>query len=199
MALPRYLIPSKFQTRPVCLATDTLPPPLPGIWKVIRSWLDPVVASKIHFTNNLKDLEGFVAPSRVLKELDGEEDFTYRYVEPAPGENAKMGDTATRDRKLAAREQLYREYEEATLQWIRDPEGGGEGAQAVKARRDGLAAKLREDYWALDPYVRARSLYDRTRVLQGEKVEPYPAPDPAADAKSEVAEGQNGTSADDVD
>lgn len=150
-----------------------------------------MVASKIHFTNNLKDLEGYVSPSRVLKELDGEEDYTYQYVEPTPGENAQMNDAEARDGKLAAREQLYRDYEEATLTWIQNPEDG-----AVKVQRDSLAAKLRADYWVLDPYVRARSLYDRTRVLQGEKVDSYPT---AAKSEAPAAEGNNGTSADDVD
>ncbi|KKY30990.1 putative phosphatidylinositol transfer protein csr1 [Diaporthe ampelina] len=140
-----------------------------GIWKIIKGWLDPVVASKVHFTNNIKDVEQFVHSSRVLKELDGQEDWTYTYKEPTPGENDKMKDEATRDGLLAAREQLYKDYEDATLKWIQNPNDA-----SVKVQRDSIAAKLRADYWNLDPYVRARSLYDRTGWLQGEKVDPYP-------------------------
>lgn len=140
-----------------------------GIWKIIKGWLDPVVASKVHFTNNIKDVEQFIHSSRVLKELDGQEDWTYQYVEPIPGENDKMNDEATRDGLLAAREQLYKDYEEATLKWIQNPEDA-----SVKVQRNSIATKLRADYWKLDPYVRARSLYDRTGWLQGEKVDPYP-------------------------
>lgn len=160
-----------------------------GIWKIIRSWLDPVVASKIQFTNNLKDLQEHIDSSRVLKELDGEEDWQYKYVEPAPGENAKMKDTATRDTLLAAREQLYQEYEEATLQWIQEPQNA-----THKTKRESIAAKLRADYWVLDPYLRARSLYDRTGWIQGEKVDPYPSK-----TSGVVDTDEHGMLADDVD
>lgn len=158
-----------------------------GIWKIIKGWLDPVVASKVHFTNNLKDLSEFVDKSRVLKEFDGEEDWTYTYVEPVAGENDKMKDTTKRDGLLAAREQLYKDYEEATLKWIKSPEDA-----SIKAQRDSIAAKLRADYWVLDPYVRARSLYDRTGWIQGEKLDPYPAKKTAVESTAEIA-------ADDVD
>lgn len=127
----------------------------------------------------------------MLKELDGEEDWEYKYIEPTPGENAKMSDTATRDGLLAAREKLYQEYEEVTLRWIKEPQN-----VALKAQRDDIAAKLRTDYWVLDPYVRARSMYDRMGWIQGEKVDPYPA------KKSEAVAAQvdeNGMLADDVD
>lgn len=155
-----------------------------GIWKIIKGWLDPVVASKVHFTNNLKDVEQFIHSSRVLKELDGQEDWTYTYVEPTPGENDKMKDEATRDGLLAAREQLYKDYEDATIKWIQNPDD-----KSIKVQRDSIAAKLRVDYWNLDPYLRARSLYDRTGWLQGEKVDPYPKKTDATAA----------TSSDDVD
>lgn len=162
-----------------------------GIWKIIRTWLDPVVANKVQFTNNLKDLQEHIAPSRVPKELDGEEDWEYKYIEPTPGENAKMSDTATRDSLLAARDKLYQEYEEATLQWIKEPQD-----PSHKTQRENVAAKLRADYWVLDPYVRARSMYDRTGWIQGEKVDPYPSKTNEA-AAAQVDE--NGMLADDVD
>lgn len=156
-----------------------------GIWKIIRGWLDPVVASKVHFTNNIKDVEEFIQLNRVIKELDGKEDWVYKYVEPTPGENDKMKDEATRDRLLAVREQLYKDYEEATLKWIQSPED-----TAVKAQRNSIATQLRADYWTLDPYLRARTLYDRTGWIQGDKVTPYP--------ELAKANGTN-TSGDDVD
>jgi hypothetical protein len=38
-----------------------------------------------------------------------------------------------------------------------------------------LIEKLREQYWVLDPYIRARSLYDRLNIIQGGgKIEFYP-------------------------
>jgi len=158
-----------------------------------------VVAGKVHFTNNVKEMEEFIPPSQILKELDGQEDWEYKYVEPIAGENDAMRDTETRDRLSSERGMLYREYENATLQWIQNPEG--DEGKAIKARRDDIARRMREDYWRLDPYIRARSLYDRTRILQpGGKVEYYPGPERVVTEQAAgAANGAVGTSSDDVD
>lgn len=146
----------------------------PGIWKVIRGWLDPVVANKVHFTNNAKEMEEFISIKHIPKDLDGEEDWTYEYVEPVEGENAKLADVETRDRLLAARAERYKEYEEATAEWIRLAKAGT-AAEEIKAKRTAIAEKLRVDYWNVDPYLRARSYYDRTGLLlPGGKLNWYP-------------------------
>ncbi|KAK0725302.1 hypothetical protein B0H67DRAFT_481503 [Lasiosphaeris hirsuta] len=164
-----------------------------GIWKVIRGWLDPVVANKVHFTNNVKEMEEFIARSQIPKDLDGEEDWEFSYVEPVTGENDRMKDTATRDRLVAARALLVKEYEEATLQWIQHPEG--EKGAEIKARRAALASRLRDDYWVVDPYLRARSYYDRIGVLQpGGKIDFYPLAKKEVEVEK-VAEKVNGAAA----
>lgn len=157
-----------------------------GIWKIIRGWLDPVVAAKVHFTNNKAELEEFIEPGHIIKELEGEEDWEYKYIEPIAGENDRMKDTATRDRLLAGREELVKKFEHATRQWIRNPD------EAIKAEREQLAKQLKEDYWNLDPYIRARTLYDRQgSLLEGGKTNWY-SPTPVTAIAAE-------TSADDVD
>ncbi|CAK7272101.1 phosphatidylinositol transfer protein csr1 [Sporothrix epigloea] len=135
-----------------------------GIWRIIRGWLDPVVASKVHFTNNVKDMEEFISKDQIIKELDGDEDWDYKYIEPEAGENDKMKDTATRDKLLTDRQQLYRAFEEATAQWVLNSDDGQ--VKALRQRREDVAKQLREHYWTLDPYIRARSLYDRTGMLR---------------------------------
>lgn len=168
---------------------------------MIRGWLDPVVASKVNFTNNAKDLEEFIEPHKILKELEGGEDWAYRYVEPVPGENAQMEDTATRDRLLQEREALYEEYEQRTVEWIN--EADAEKRAAVQAARNAVAKQLDDQYWVVDPYIRARSLYDRVGVIKpGGAVDYYPSsPTPskptATNGTSAAAPGD--TSADDVD
>jgi hypothetical protein len=148
-----------------------------------------VVANKVHFTNNAKEMEEFIPLKHIPKDLEGDEDWTYQYVEPAEGENAKLADAATRDRLLAAREALYKEYEAATLEWIRS--SGAEdkaAAEEIKARRNAIADRLREDYWNVDPYLRARSYYDRIGVLlPGGKLDWYP--------QAKKVEGANGAAA----
>ena len=65
------------------------------------------------------------------------------------------------------RKELVREFEAETIKWIND-----EGSSQT---RDALAQKLGDNYWALDPYLRARSLYDRLGVIgPGGKIDFYP-------------------------
>ncbi|TGO29628.1 hypothetical protein BPAE_0013g00810 [Botrytis paeoniae] len=162
-----------------------------GIWKIIRGWLDPVVASKVQFTNNVEEMSEFVPRSQILAELGGDENWEYKFVEPVPGENDLMKDTATRDKLLKERENIVDAYEKATLEWI-NSEGK---TPEIKTRRTELAKELREDYWKVDPYVRAKSLYDRTGVINpGGKLDFYPK------AKAETAPAPAvETSADDID
>ena len=139
-----------------------------GIWKIIRGWLDPVVAAKVHFTSNFEELTEFVDKSRAMKELGGEEEWEYKYIEPRNGENDRMKDTSTKDAILQRREQMAKEYENSTLRWI-------EGEKDQSQRRTELASDLAKNYWQLDPYVRARSLYDRLGILGQEgAVDFYP-------------------------
>jgi len=165
------------------------------------------VASKVNFTNDNTAMEAFVPESQIIKELQGSEDWAYSYIEPVPGENDKMKDTETRDKLLAARELIVKDYEKATLDWINDT---GDAA-AVKTRRNEVANQLRDDYWNLDPYVRARSYYDRAGLINpGGRLQFYPpnaaapviAPEPAATNGAELKTVEtlpNAPSTDDVD
>lgn len=119
------------------------------------------MASKVQFTNGSTELESFIPPDRIIRELAGPEDWNYAYIEPVPGENDRMKDTETRDRLLEQRKVLVDEYESVVLQWINSD---GE-SQSLDKKRHEVAAALREDYWALDPYVRARSYYDRVGLI----------------------------------
>lgn len=108
-------------------------------------------------------MEAFVDLKGLPREIDGYEDWEYRYEEPVEGENAKMADTATRDRLLDARRQLIEEYERETLDWVKGDTGH---AAARKESRNATAARLRENYWEVDPYIRARSVYDRIGMIK---------------------------------
>lgn len=161
-----------------------------GIWRIIRGWLDPVVAAKVHFTNYRAGLEEFIEPSHIIKELEGDEDWEYKYEEPVEGENDMMKDTETRDRLLAARAEVYRQYENETQKWVRAHDSE-EGKQA-RAQRDKIAEQLRVGYWELDPYLRSRSLYDRQgTILPGGGVNWYKSGD-----KKGAAPQSNGTGGD---
>lgn len=157
--------------------------------------MDPVVAAKVNFTSNAKELSAFVPLKQVPTELEGEEAWTYQYVEPTPGENAKLKDTATRDKLLAEREALCEEFEAKTLEWIRETDA--EKRKTLRTERDQVAKKLGSSYWQLDPYVRARSLYDRIGVIKSTgEVNHYPEQKKTNGAAPAVAAQTND---DDVD
>lgn len=148
----------------------------PGIWNIIKGWLDPVVASKVHFTKSYQDLEKFINKDQIWTELEGKEDWEYKYVEVKPDENKRMEDTAKRDAMIAERQELAKEIEAATVGWlIASRKKDQEATKAAVEKRASLIDRLRAQYWALDPYIRATSLYDRVNIIQGGgKVNFYP-------------------------
>lgn len=136
-----------------------------GIWNIIKGWLDPVVAGKVHFTKSIEELEHFVPRNHIPKELGGDEDWTYEYIEPQPGENSRMLDDAARSCLLGERESIVEEFERATLAWLSSITAVDE-RRALWERREGLAASLRSGYWKLDPYIRARTVYERNGMIK---------------------------------
>ncbi|KAJ5206353.1 hypothetical protein N7491_003027 [Penicillium cf. griseofulvum] len=157
-----------------------------SIWSVIKGWLDPVVAAKIHFTKNRKDLENFIHPSQIMKELEGDEDWEYKYIEVPENENPSMADKETRDTLMAERQKLAMEIQDTTIEWIRASfKKETDAASAAEEKRKTLINQLRAQYWVLDPYVRARSLYDRLNIVQGGgKINFYPGSEKEAESTS---------------
>lgn len=177
MDLFRY-IPFIFQLNPANL--------IQGFWKIIHGILDPVVASKVHFISGAKELEKLIPREHIIKELGGQEDWEYKYVEPIPGENDRLKDTETREKLLKERTELGDELYKTTAEWI-----SGCKSDALLSRRKEIVEKLRDNYWQGDPYIRARSLMDRTGVIkEGGKIDFYPstkAPAQVNNEKSEIA------------
>ncbi|KFX97980.1 hypothetical protein V490_02520 [Pseudogymnoascus sp. VKM F-3557] len=138
-----------------------------GIWRLIKGWLDPAIASKIYFTNNATDLEKFIPRDNIFRDLGGDYDWTYEYVEPNLDENDVMKDTATRDALLTERQGLNDDLLLATSTWIAVTTAKDEEKiTACKDQRAAIANRLRSNYWQLDPYLRARTFMDRTGELK---------------------------------
>jgi hypothetical protein len=124
----------------------------------------------VHFISGAKDLEKMVPQSQIINELGGEEDWEYEYIEPKPNENDRLKDAITRESILAERKELGDELFTLTAEWISSSK-----SDTSPARRDEVITKLRENYWQLDPYVRARSILDRTGVIkEGGSIDFYP-------------------------
>lgn len=169
-----------------------------AVWSIVRGWLDPVVAGKVSFVKNVDELEKFVPKNQIPKELGGDENWVYKYPEPVPGENDTMKDEATRSAIEANRTQIVSRYESTVLEWIK----AGSNSSNIEERRrerDTVAEDLRQNYWKLDPYVRARTLYDRMGMINpGGQLAFYPKATATAAAPA-AATGRVSTSADDLD
>ena len=141
-----------------------------SIWKIIRGWLDPVVAGKVHFTKNIDELSKFIPLDHIIHEMGGKDPWTYSFVPPKKGENAALEDTSTRETLLEKRALIVKEFENVTIRWLQ-----GDEAEVQKQRKV-LKDDLRTGYWELDPYLRARTSYDRTGVIQpGGRKQFYPS------------------------
>jgi len=151
-----------------CLLVHQAPWIFQGIWKIIKGWLDPDIARKIHFTNTASDLEEFIEPSLILKEWGGEKPMDHQYIEPRPGENSIMEDMDTRRQIEAQRLEWTNKYEEIIIEWIGDDDWV-EKRDKFRERRDQIAQQLHDNYWELDPYIRARCIYDRLGLIQGSR------------------------------
>jgi hypothetical protein len=133
--------------------------------------MDPVVASKVHFTRSVDDLDKFIPRDQIPRELAGDEDWEYKYIQPEENENEIMADTETRDSLMYERMMIGLRMFAATAAWIsatdysKDKEGK-EKVEEIKARRNDIIEEFRQNYWKLDPYIRARALIDRAGVLK---------------------------------
>ncbi|RMZ70305.1 phosphatidylinositol transfer CSR1 [Pyrenophora seminiperda CCB06] len=164
-----------------------------AVWSIVKGWLDPVVASKVHFAKTVDELSNYIPRSQIPTEQGGDEKWEYKYPEPVPGENDKMKDEGPKMELQTERQQIVDNYEATVLEWIHD--GDSTPLEDKRKERDAIAEQLRLNYWKLDPYVRAKTLYDRMAVIQeGGKLDFYPkASEPAAAVPAKE------TSADDLD
>lgn len=152
-----------------------------GIWNIIKGWLDPVVAAKIHFTKTVEDLEQYIQKSNIIKELGGDDPFEYKYVEPDPiSEKTLSTQDAShhqkRDSLLYDRAQTVLQFQNKTYDWLASSSSStSDSSSSLKTERDSLAKSLRTGYWDVDPYIRAGSYYDRVGVIgKGGVVNFYP-------------------------
>lgn len=186
--LPRTTRPLADPQRAVDILKYTIPQPpnsthnttnhlRAGAWKLINGWMDAVVASKVHFTKSIDDLDKFIARDQIPRELCGDEDWEYKYVEPEEDENETMEDTATRDSLMYERMMIGFRMLGATAAWISAStaskgraENNNAGLEELKTRRKAIIEDFRQNYWKLDPFVRSRALVDRSGVLRSDGI-----------------------------
>jgi hypothetical protein len=129
-------------------------------WAVIKSWLDPVVESKIRFIKNAADLTAHIDLSNLPKRPNGSHpDFQYI---PRTAEDENMFAAFHADNQGSANAKVaYREavqnYLSATLQWAH-----GDDSPSLLAEREVATEQLRNEFEKLVPYINTQTHYHRT-------------------------------------
>ncbi|KAF9423035.1 hypothetical protein BGZ94_008420, partial [Podila epigama] len=138
-----------------------------AVWKMISPMLDPVIRAKVQFTNNRKELEEFIARDQLLKNpsYEGDDSTPYQYIEPAPQENRLMSEEPEAKAKaLARRKDMELTFERLTEVWLGQKQLSS--SAAVIQERQEVGSKLAETWWMTEPFVRARTVYDRIGAIQ---------------------------------
>lgn len=134
------------------------------VWKIIRGWLDPVVASKIHFTKGTDELKQFIDLDHIPKYLGGRDDEDLSY--PAPSEE-HIRPTKAKDeefyRLCALRDDLYVKFIDATIRWVEST--NPTVSSLYLKRKIYLSYELSHNYIDLDPYLRNPGVFDRNGFL----------------------------------
>ncbi|KAI0802254.1 CRAL-TRIO domain-containing protein [Xylaria sp. FL0064] len=156
-----------------------------GIWKIIRGLLDPVVAAKVDFTRNVEGLEKYIPKENIVPMCGGTDDWQYEYQEPAEDENARIEHGSDeREKIMVERREITERFLAATQEWMKHIDTGEHEEAAIQAQlRSNAVEALWTNYWKLDPYVRSRTMLDRTGVIGPDgSVEMYPERKAPADA-----------------
>lgn len=132
-----------------------------GIWKAINPLLDPEIRNKINFCNKSNELD--VIPQYICEDtIGGDQVDVVKWVEPLPGEKEGL------DRNDPKRQEMWksyrdisRDYEEVTKKWIIS-DGQDD---TLNAERDLQSKRLRLKFIELEPFIRARSMYQRAGII----------------------------------
>ncbi|CAK9439990.1 uncharacterized protein LODBEIA_P40900 [Lodderomyces beijingensis] len=134
------------------------------VWNIIKNWLDPVVASKIHFTKNAKEMSKFIDPSLIPDYLGGEDTTKGFYPIPQPqDEYPPKKKDAEYARLRRERDLLFARFYETTKKWI-ESTNPQVSDRYLKDKID-LNIALSSNYIQLDPYIRNPGIYDRDHSL----------------------------------
>lgn len=134
------------------------------VWNIIKNWLDPGIASKIHFTKGFDELNKLVDAEYIPSYLGGKDDSGNAYDNPTEEHTRPPKAKDAKYRQLRKeREELHMKFIETTIKWVESTNSD----VSSKYLRDKiyLSYELSDNYIALDPYIRNPGIYDRNGTL----------------------------------
>jgi len=135
------------------------------VWNVIKNWFDPVVASKIHFTKDYKEISKFIDKEWIPDYMGGEDSYAGEYPTPTEKDAQYMKPRDGEFVKLKKeRDELYVKILSTTIKWIEST--SPENSDKYLQDKIDLDTKLVHNYIKLDPYIRFAGFYDRNGSLK---------------------------------
>ncbi|PVV05133.1 hypothetical protein BB560_000349 [Smittium megazygosporum] len=134
-----------------------------GIWATVKPLLDPVVASKVHFTPQPSDLLKFIDKEQLAEKYKGSNPIVYKYLTPEPNENALMFNSVDAEATKEKFKQACIDFVECTSKWVNSPDPA---SPELKKARDSAIDNFLDSGKAYSPYYCAKTIYHRTGGFQ---------------------------------
>lgn len=129
-------------------------------WKLIKGWVPADFQDRIHFAKNAEELSALIPKSNIIQSMGGDDAWEYRYTDPEPlPEEPSAEDQTKKQSLLKDRLALADRLDANTKEWAEAAAAKGDVTEA-RTKREAITAELKSNYWALDPLIRARGLYD---------------------------------------
>lgn len=135
------------------------------VWNIIKNWLDPVVASKIHFTKGFDEINKFIDAEHIPADMGGDDDLGNAY--DCPTEEHTLPPLTKDDtyRQLRRnRDELHMKFIETTIKWVEST--NLDVSSRYLKEKILLSYQLSDNYIELDPYIRNPGIYDRRGTLK---------------------------------
>ncbi|CAF3368744.1 unnamed protein product [Rotaria sp. Silwood2] len=136
------------------------------VWSVIKPWLDPVVASKIHFLRSSKELTEYINPIDLPKRLGGSQ-MDFEFHPPTEEDKAQMKifrtDKEGMEKVKFEHMEAAQHYINMILKWATRQT---QNEDDERMNRVQTAKRLSAAFEQFVPYVSTRTHFHRTGEIQ---------------------------------
>ena len=152
------------------------------VWQLVKRLVSQEYWEHVHFTKDVTDLKNFLPEESIPTEMGGKDDTGWPYEYPneddvargvgSPRDSSAMAHIPNSDSSSSSplsnrgallhrhRMEVAQLFEETTREWI-DASRSGRDVRGLEKLREKYQSELVKAYWALDPYVRGRGIYDK--------------------------------------
>lgn len=106
----------------------------------------------------------FIDKENLQKCYGGQDDWEYEYAEAVPGENSQLEHVDEAAKLLEERIDIAIEFVRLTVDWA-SASTQATAENGTVSTRDETIRKIQENYWKLDPYIRAKTHLHRVGVV----------------------------------